>query len=630
LVRWARGAAVACLVLLLAAAPAAAQQGVDTEPDAPTSLLGADRESFADDFSVPGAWGVIDDESARVAYDDGALAITLKRDASGRSSTRRPAQASPAMRLELDVELGADGSSAGPMCGTVTGGPDFAFGVVNTGDDWFVGRSVDNVISLVASGHLDGMDVAIGTPVRLTIECASTDAGDRVLLWVDDQLVADVSGDEPRGPYDRVGVYADAATAGSVVRFDDAVASDAGPVPGLETLGATTQAWADDFSTPGAWGTLDDDASRIEYEDGALVVTLKEDGSGRWTGSRLPYASREMRLELDTVLGADGSSAGPMCFTADSAPEVTFGVIDNTRTWTIGRMVDSAPAIIARGQLAGAEVTPGTPIRMALECAVTDEGDRMALWIDGALVADVTSTQQHGPYDEVGVYADAVAGGTTVRFDDAVVLTGTAVSTLSSLGAGLVAVDDSFDDPTRWTTGRARQGRVSYADGALKIALRRSDSALWSWQTLMEDVPVVRAEGMIRLADGSGHAGFLCGAPGDDPPFYWAGLSSSSEVVLGSAASSKMTEIARAPLPAGFLPADSHRLALECAVTGDGADRVAVWVDGQPALDQVMNDSLGAFDRAAVYAHALARRFGTSFDDVVISAGGTYAPVGGP
>ena len=116
------------------------------------------------------------------------------------------------MRLEVDVAIGADGSSAGPMCGTMAGPSDYAFGAVNTGDDWIVGRVVDNVVSLVARGQLEGTDVAIDTPVRVAFECSMTDTGERLAMWVDGQLVADVSSEEAHGPYDHVGVYADATT----------------------------------------------------------------------------------------------------------------------------------------------------------------------------------------------------------------------------------------------------------------------------------------------------------------------------------------------------------------------------------------------------------------------------------
>ena len=134
-------------------------------------------------------------------------------------------------------------------------------------------------MSVIASGALEGTDVTIDTPVRVAIECAMTDTGERLAMWVDGQLVADLSSEETHGPYDHVGVYADATTAGSAIRFDDATAFDAGPVPGLTTLGAGTEFFADDFATDQGWFTTDDETTRIAVEDGALGITLKEGGT---------------------------------------------------------------------------------------------------------------------------------------------------------------------------------------------------------------------------------------------------------------------------------------------------------------------------------------------------------------
>ena len=354
------------------------------------------------------------------------------------------------------------------MCGTTAAPTDYAFGAVNTGDQWILGRLRDNVVSVIASGALEDTDVAIDTPVRVAIECAMTDTGERLALWVDGQLVADLSSEETHGPYDHVGVYADATTAGSAVRFDDATAFDAGPVPGLTTLGAGREVFADDFATSQGWFTTDDETTRIAIEDGSLGITDKQGGNGRWTGLRLLEASDQVRLDVDVVLGADGANAGPMCLTAGDPPDVAFGVASSAGEWSVGRIILGSPRIIARGQLEGVDLEAGSPVRMALECAVTDEGDRMAFWIGDQLVADVTSTEQHGPYDAVGLYADSPVAATT-RFDDAEIRMGDPAGPLASLGADTVGLEDSFDDPTGWIDGkdargphRVRQGRPAH------------------------------------------------------------------------------------------------------------------------------------------------------------------------
>ncbi len=533
------------------------------------------------------------------------------------------------MRLDVDVAIGADGSSAGPMCGTTAAPTDYAFGAVNTGDQWIVGRLRDNVVSVIASGALEGTDVTIDTPVRVAIECAMTDTGERLAMWVDGQLVADLSSDETHGPYDHVGVFTDATTAGSIVRFDNATAFDAGPVPGLTTLGAGREVFADDFATDQGWFSTDDETTRIAVEDGSLGITDKQGGNGRWTGLRLLEASNQVRLDVDVVLGADGANAGPMCLTAGDPPDVAFGVANSDGEWSVGRIILGSPRIIARGQLEGVDIAAGTAVRMALECAVTDEGDRMAFWIADQLVADVTSTEQHGPYDAVGVYADSLVPATT-RFDDAAIRMGDPAGPLASLGADTVGLEDSFDDPTGWVTGKAREGRIEYGKGVLRIVLRQPDRYLWTWQSLPELVPVLRAEGTVRPGGGPGESGFLCGLSGPVEAFYYGGLDTGGDAVVGISVDGVITELARAALPAEVSSAARHRVAVECAVTGPDADRVVVWVDGIPVLDHFTTGSLFGFDRAAVYAAGAGKRFDATFDDVVLSSGLAYAPSNTP
>lgn len=619
--------ALVAVAASMAAAPVAAREDPGPAGQSALTSLGAEHQTFADTFDAPGAWGTVDDEVTRIAYEDGALVMVHRKERTARTTTVRPAQASPALRLEVDVEIGADGSSAGPMCGSAVRS-DHSFGVVSTADTWVVGRMLDGNVSVLGSGPIAGTDVAVGTPVHLAIECAATDGGDRVALWVDGTLVADIAGTEPRGPYDRVGVYSDALTGGSTVRFDDAVAFDGGPVPGLTTLGAGDELLGDDTFLPGPWTGAEDGSLSLAFEDGAMAATVEGGGGVRLMNRRTPYASRELRTELDVTLGDAGSRAGPLCISADATPDVVYAVVDSASDWSVGRIAGGVLGTLARGHLDDLEVAPGAPVRVALECALTDEGDRMALWVGDRLVADVTSTQRHGPYDQVGLYAQAEAAGTTVRFDDAVVRAGDPVSTLSSLGARDLVLEDDFGGKARWTTGKARQGKVAYDEGRLRFSLRRPEGALWSWVVLAGAVPVIRSEGIVDLGGGQGDAGFLCGAPGDDAPFHYAGLRSGGEVVLGTAAASTMTQLVRVPLPPGVTPSAAHHLVLECAVAGSGGDRVAVWVDGVLAIDHVLEASLGALDRTAVYGHAVGRRFSAAFDDVRILEGQGYSPVG--
>ncbi|MEZ4597210.1 MAG: hypothetical protein R3C32_10560 [Chloroflexota bacterium] len=64
-------------------------------------------------------------------------------------------------------------------------------------------------------------------PRHVVLECGDTsDAGSRVLLWVDGDQVADVPIDDPRGPYQKAAAVAGSAASMSMVfnaRFDDVV-----------------------------------------------------------------------------------------------------------------------------------------------------------------------------------------------------------------------------------------------------------------------------------------------------------------------------------------------------------------------------------------------------------------------
>jgi hypothetical protein len=219
---------------------------------------------------------------------------------------------------------------------------------------------------------------------------------------------------------------------------------------------------------------------------------------------------------------------------------------------------------------------------------------------------------------------------TAVLFDDAVVRIGDPVGPLASLGADTIWLEDSFDDPSGWATGKTREGRIQYGNDVLRIVLRLPDRYLWTWQSLPEAVPVLRAEGTLRPGHGSGEAGFLCGPSGPVEAFYYGGLDSGGEAVVGISVDGVITELARAALPADVPAAARHRVAVECAVTGTDADRVVVWVDGVPVLDHFTTGSLFGFDRAAVYAAGTGRRFDVAFDDVVLSSGLAYEPSSSP
>jgi hypothetical protein len=314
-----------------------------------------------------------------------------------------------------------------------------------------------------------------------------------------------------------------------------------------------------------------------------------------------------------------------MCLTSGTEPFNVVGVISANDSWTVGRLLEGQFRILATGQLEGIDVVAGDPLPVTLECAVTAEGDRTALWVDGQLVADITTDARHGPYAAVGAWADATTSGATSRFDDAVVLIGDPAGPVGTLGADILVFEDDFATTKEWGTGRTRQARVSDANGALRFRFSRPGS-VWSAQQYAEPLPVVGLEATFRVRQGSGALGILCSRPGEPLSFYYGILDTNDEVVVGRSVDSVLTELARVALPDGVARSDRARVAVECGVTGPDADRVVVWVNGVPVLDHTTSGSFGSFDQVALYGSSAGRRFEFLADDAVMTAGLTYAP----
>jgi hypothetical protein len=240
-------------------------------------------------------------------------------------------------------------------------------------------------------------------------------------------------------------------------------------------------------------------------------------------------------------------------------------------------------------------------------------------------VADVTTDSRHGPYAAVGVWADAMTPGATSRFDDAIVLVGEPAGPVATLGGDILVFEDDFTKTTEWSTGKTRQARVSYANGALRFRFERPGS-IWSAQQYAEPLPVVGLEATFRQRGGSGAVGILCARPGEPYSFYYGIVDTNGEVAIGQSVDSEIVELARAVLPAEDARSNRALVAVECAVAGPDVDRVLVSVGGVPVLDQTTSGSFGSFDQVALYGSAAGRRFEFTADDAVMIAGMAYAP----
>ena len=143
-------------------------------------------------------------------------------------------------------------------------------------------------------------------------------------------------------------------------------------------------------------------------------------------------------------------------------------------------------------------------------------------------------------------------------------------------------------------------------------------------------MPVVRAEGTLRPGEGPERPASCAVSPAPWKPFYYGGLDTRGEAVVGISVDGVITELARAALPAEVASAARHRVAVECAVTGPDADRVVVWVDGIPVLDHFTTRIAVRVRPCGGLRGGDGKRFDVAFDDVVLSGGLAYAPSSAP
>jgi hypothetical protein len=453
-------------------------------------------------------------------------------------------------------------------------------------------------------------------------------------------------------------VLALAAVGASVpVMAQDASASPEPPgQASVVSLGATTELFADGFTPADAWGRLDEESASIQPEDGGLRFRLLADDQSRWSWRTLDRAVPVLRFGIDASLGEGSGSGGVLCGSSGADPSFFLGVVNNAGEWVLGRIVDSTTTVIARDVVPGLQPGGGPPVRVELECAVTGEGgDRVALFVDGVNVADHTDASSFGPFDKAGLYASVATQPFEVLFDDARALGGDTFAPevtlgpspspeaspdpsagpvggpgLTSLGATTVIHDEPFDDESVWGVTRGDRGSIAYDEGALRVTLRPSNNALWSWLTFPEGAGVLGVEAALSLDPGAGAAGPMCGSTEAEPRFIYATVGRQGDVSVGTITGSRLEQLDRVPIPGGpdAVRDGEVRLRLECGVVGDGTDRVAAWVNDVLVADLTTPSSIGPFGRAGVLGTNGDRRWSATFDDLVVRTGPALAPVG--
>ena len=199
------------------------------------------------------------------------------------------------------------------------------------------------------------------------------------------------------------------------------------PAGEVITLGADTEILRDDFGAVGYWGVSGDDAGRIEYADGALRFSTTTAPDYRWTWVDLEAQAPVLWVRAAVDMAIKGGAAGPMCLTRGTSPSLLFGVVNTDGEWVVGRTVDANVSVLARGPLPPSiDLTQGGRAIVSLECAMTGmSGGRVAVWVDGVNVADVSIPETVGPFSGPGLFGEGYVDGFAVTVDDVVVATGT-------------------------------------------------------------------------------------------------------------------------------------------------------------------------------------------------------------
>jgi hypothetical protein len=201
-----------------------------------TGTLGADTPAFTDDFSELDQWGTGASPDGIVNYADEQLAITVLVDGSNRWSWRSIDTPAPVLRIEGLVSMNGEGA-AGWMCGDATDDPSFLYGVTGSSGRWSVGQVVGGAITFLERGEVPAGAPTAGVARHVVLECGDTaDDTTRVLLWVDGEVVADVTADGARGPFTRITAIASSSSEIPYnARFDDvSVWTGEGPAPSSE------------------------------------------------------------------------------------------------------------------------------------------------------------------------------------------------------------------------------------------------------------------------------------------------------------------------------------------------------------------------------------------------------------
>jgi hypothetical protein len=322
------------------------------------------------------------------------------------------------VRVEADVELGSR-SRAGLMCESEALDRTFSVGLLFT-SGVLIGR-------FGSDGWVEGARAPHGQPfwpdAHLAVECAVTpDGGEHVAIWLDGALALEHVFEETIGPFGSISLSAETVEPPEPMTFVGVDISAGDIYEPADEGGQPRIALEDGFDDESLWEPLDDGQRRIGHSEGSLQASVSEAGLSVWTWRTIDLPSPSMTVSTDLVLMSAGV-AGLMCGSDDTGSFFVGVVLLGGQT-AVGKLIDGEVEILEFLALpAGTDLSEGVPVRLDLECLARGGGERVALSVDGTLVASTWLDEPSGGFDAAGVFGEASDGPSDARFDDLVVVT---------------------------------------------------------------------------------------------------------------------------------------------------------------------------------------------------------------
>jgi hypothetical protein len=181
--------------------------------------------------------------------------------------------------------------------------------------------------------------------------------------------------------------------------------------------------FTDPFDDPTRWTTVETEAGSIGYAEGTLQITIADAQTALTSSRALPDPVPVMRLEADVTLSAGDGAIGLGCGTGGDTPDDLVGAVTTRNTWRVSTIVGETETMVAEGPLPlTLDLAGGGSASLGVECADTgtDQGDRIAIWVDGQVVGDTTTGSSLGRWSRAVVRATVAEPALVAFVDDAV------------------------------------------------------------------------------------------------------------------------------------------------------------------------------------------------------------------